>query len=138
ELVATAFRPPGPVPVAVSRSLARTLGVRTGAPLSVTVGSTPVAMVVAEVVPAVPSVPAGPALLADVDLLSRALITTGTLEPAVDAWWVGAPADPGAAAGLGIGAVVTRAGVRDELAAGPLRVGLPAALAVLVPAAVLL
>jgi hypothetical protein len=138
DVVATAFRPPGPVPVAVSGRLARTLGVSAGSPLSVTVASTPIAMVVAEVAPAVPSVPDGPALLADVDLLSRALISTGTYEPAVDGWWVGSPADPGGAAGLGIGAVETRAGVAAELTGGPLRVGLPAALTVLVPAAVLL
>lgn len=82
--------------------------------------------------------PDGPALLADVDLLSRALISTGTYEPAVDGWWVGSPTDPGAAAGLGIGQVVIRAGVAADLTDGPLRVGLPAALTVLVPAAVLL
>lgn len=138
EVVATAFRPPGPVPVAVSRRFAAGLGVGTGDLLSVTVGSTPVGMTVTEVVPAVPSVPAGPALLADADLLSRALISTGLLEPAVDAWWVGSPAAPAAAARLGIGGVVTRAGVREELAAGPLSVGLPTALTLLVPAAVLL
>jgi hypothetical protein len=94
--------------------------------------------VVASLVPMVPSAPGEAALLADVDLLSRALITGGDLDPAIEAWWVGRPADPGAAAGLGLGRVVTRAEVSELLSRGPLRVGLPAALLVLIPATILL
>ena len=73
--------------------------------------------------------------------LSRALIVTGDLAPAVNAWWVGTPTEPAAAsraAALGLGEVVTRANVSEQLTRGPLRVGLPAALAVLIPAAGLL
>jgi hypothetical protein len=141
EVVATAFRPPAAVPVAVSRQLSDALRAPVGARLNVTVGTTLVPVVVSAVVPTIPSAPDAVAMLADVNALSMALIVTGNLEPPVDAWWVGAPTEPAAgdrAAALGLGDVVTRANVTKQLIEGPLRVGLPAALAVLVPAALLL
>jgi hypothetical protein len=136
EVVATAFPRTAAVPVAVSSRFADALGAGPGDRLAVTVGTTPVPVVVATVVPAVPSAPGQVAMLADVDALSRALIGAGELAPAVDAWWVGGPARSDGIPGLGT--VLTRAGVADDLAHGPLRAGLPAALVVLVPAAVVL
>ena len=140
QLMATTFERPQAVPIALSERMATALAVTTGNPLTVTVGQTAVSAVVADVVPAVPSAPGESAMLADVDLLSRALIVNGDLEPAVDAWWVGQPR-PGAetrAGALSLGRVDTRAGVSEQLSRGPLRVGLPAALTLLVPAALLL
>ena len=91
-LVATAFPDPGPVPVAVSARFAeRGRRPTRGAQLSVTVGTTPVPIVVAEVLPTVPSAPGAAAVLADLDALSRALAVTGDLTFPVDAWWVGHP-----------------------------------------------
>ncbi|HST84382.1 MAG TPA: hypothetical protein VLL08_21775 [Kineosporiaceae bacterium] len=141
EVVSTAFAAPSAVPVAVSDRLADEVGAVVGGRLTVTVGGIAVPMVISQRVPTVPSAPGEVAMLADVDALSRALISAGALEPAVDAWWVGQPSTPGAAAAttaLGLGEVDTRAGVHQELSRGPLRVGLPAALDLLVPAAVLL
>jgi hypothetical protein len=141
EIVATGFRLPPAVPVAVSGRLVSVLGAAVGRRLTVTVGTTAIPVVVAEVVPSIPSAPGGVAMLADVDLLSRVLIGTGDLTPVVDAWWVDGPTEPEAparAAALGLGDVVTRAGVTDQLTRGPLGIGLPASLAVLVPAAILL
>jgi hypothetical protein len=141
ELVATAFEPPGPVPVAVSRRVSDVLRAPVGARLALTVGTTPVPVVVAAVVPTVPSAPGAAALLADVDLLSRALLTAGELAPPADAWWVGGPRRPDAAAraaALGLGEVTGREATAEQLAHGPLRAGLPAALTLLVPGAVLL
>ena len=148
EVVTTAFQPPKAVPVAASRRLSDELGASVGDRLTVAVGGTAVPAVVVRLVPAVPSAPGEIAMLADVDVLSRALITAGDLEPAVDAWWVGKPTtstEPGVAGGaaanvaaLGLGRVETRTQVLEQLSRGPLRVGLPAALIVLVPAAVLL
>jgi hypothetical protein len=148
EIVATAFQPAKTVPVAVSRRLSGELGVSIGDQLAVAVGGTAVPVVVVRIVPTVPSAPGQVAMLADVDLLSRALIAVGDLEPAVDAWWVGEPTrstEPGVADGavakvaaLGLGRIETRTQVSEQLSRGPLRVGLPAALIVLVPAAVLL
>jgi hypothetical protein len=141
EVVGTAFKRPEAVPIAVSGRLSAALQARVGTRLTVTVGTTLVPVVVADVVPTIPSAPDAVALLADVDVLSRVLIVAGDLEPPVDAWWVGRTTQPSAearAAALGLGEVVTRAGLSKQLTEGPLRIGLPAALAILVPAAVLL
>ncbi|MBQ1023835.1 FtsX-like permease family protein [Micromonospora sp. C95] len=141
NLVATAFPAPGPVPVAVSARFASEVGADTGSQLSVTVGTTPVPIVVTEVVPTVPSAPGAVAVLADLDLLSRARAVTGDLSFPVDAWWVGNPAGTGAAeraAALHLGTVTTREAETARLTGGPLNAGLPAALRLVVPAAALL
>ncbi|MET7392465.1 permease [Dactylosporangium sp. NPDC005572] len=139
-LVATAFEDPGPVPVAVSARFADEIGAHVGDKLSITIGTTPIAITVADIVPVVPSAPGAAAVLADLDRLSRALAVAGDLAFPVDAWWVGGPA-AGAAervAGLHLGTVTTRDGETARLTEGPLRAGLPAALRLLVPAAALL
>ena len=91
-------------------------------------------------VPDVPSAPGRPAVLADVDAVSRSLIAGGQLEPLVDAWWVGEPtAQAERALGeLGFGEVVTRARVTDDLARGPFEIIVPTVLSTLVVAAVVL
>ncbi|MGC4746545.1 FtsX-like permease family protein [Micromonospora sp. DT201] len=139
-LVATAFPDPGPVPVAVSARFASEVGAGSGSQLSVTVGITPVPVVVTEVVPTVPSAPGAAAVLADLDTLSRARAVTGDLTFPVDAWWVGHPTAGAAerATALHAGAVATREDESARLTGGPLRAGLPAALRLLVPAAALL
>ncbi|GIJ76730.1 hypothetical protein SAMN05443287_108244 [Micromonospora phaseoli] len=141
NLVATAFPDPGPVPVAVSARFASEVGADSGSQLSVTVGTTPVPIVVTEVVPAVPSAPGAVAVLADLDTLSRARAVTGDLTFPVDAWWVGRPAGPAAAqraTALHLGTVTTREAEAARLTGGPLHAGLPAALRLIVPAAALL
>jgi hypothetical protein len=136
-LVATAFPAPGPVPVAVSARFADEVGARRGTRLDLTVGLTPVQVSVAEVLPAVPSAPGAAAILADIDVLSRALAVSGDFDVPVDAWWVGHPTG-GEVADLRLGSVTTRASETARLTGGPLRAGLPAVLRLLVPAAVLL
>ncbi|MET8357003.1 permease [Micromonospora sp. NPDC005171] len=140
-LVASAFPDPGPVPVAVSARFASEVGVDSGSQLSVTVGTTPVPIVVAEVVPTVPSAPGAVAVLADLDALSRARAVIGDLTFPVDAWWIGHPAGPGAAdraTALHLGTVATREAETARLTGGPLNAGVPAALRLIVPAAALL
>ncbi|BCJ61842.1 FtsX-like permease family protein [Micromonospora endophytica] len=140
-LAATAFPDPGPVPVAVSARFASEVGADSGSQLSVTVGTTPVPIVVTEVVPTVPSAPGAVAVLADLDMLSRARAVAGDLTFPVDAWWVGHPADPGAAeraTALHLGTVATREAETARLTGGPLHAGLPAALRLIVPASALL
>ena len=129
ELVATAFPPPGPVPVAVSAVLAGAAGVRPGGPLTVTVDGThrrrPGSR---RCSPTSRPRPARPAVLADVDLLSRALIAAGDLSPSTDAWWVGNPSGPAPPSGpppSGWAPSATRLRHRPELTAGPLRVAVP-------------
>ncbi|BCJ49939.1 hypothetical protein Asp14428_14140 [Actinoplanes sp. NBRC 14428] len=140
-LVATAFRDPGRVPVAVSARLADDLGIGPGAQLSVPVGVTPVPVTVAQVLPAVPAAPTAPAMLADVDALTRAMAVRGDLEFPLDAWWVGKPAYADAAArttALRLGTVTTRAGETGRLLESPPRAGVAPAVRLLVLAAALL
>ncbi|MCG5468022.1 permease [Micromonospora sp. LAH09] len=140
-LVASAFPDPGPVPVAVSARFASEVGVESGSRLSVTVGITPVPVVVTEVVPTVPSAPGAVAVLADLDTLSRARALTGDLTFPIDAWWVGHPTGPDAAeraSALHLGTVASREAETARLTGGPLRAALPAALRLIVPAAALL
>lgn len=139
-LVATAFADTGPVPVAVSSTLARDVGAKAGSKLSISFGVTPVDAVVAEIVPAVPGAPGAAAALADVDALSRALILHGDLDSPISAWWVGSPRADAAQRldGMHLGTVTTRAGETERLTGSPLRASLPAVLRVLVAAAILL
>jgi len=141
-LLAAAFRPPDAVPVLVSRDLADAVGLVRGDRYDLVVGTTGISAVVAGVVPYVPSVPAGPAVLADADALTRALAAAGDVEPFTDAWWAGDLTDPAAAAvrlaEAGLPGAVTRAELAQQLRTGPLRVGLPVALGLLVAAAVVL
>ena len=91
-------------------------------------------------VPAIPSAPGAPAAIADVDLLSRALISHGDLDSPVTAWWVGHPRADAASrvAGLHLGSTVTRVGETERLTGSPLRASVPAVLRVLVAAAIVL
>jgi len=134
-LVAAAFANPGPVPVAVSERFADELNVHKGSPLSVSIGTTPVELTIAEVLPTVPSAPGAAAILADVDTLSRALVVSGDLEFPVDAWWVGNPTHVDAPLP---GAATSREGETARLLGSPPRAGLPAALRLLIPATALL
>ena len=132
DLVATAFAAPAAVPVAVSQDLAAAAHLHVGGGFAMTVGTTPVPARVTQVVPDVPSVPGGPAVLADLDLVSRALLAAGDTSVAADAWWiadVGISDAPARVRALGLGTVAGRAETTEELAAGPLRVAVPVALA---------
>ncbi|WP_030437365.1 FtsX-like permease family protein [Actinoplanes subtropicus] len=138
--VATAFGNPGPVPIAISTRLAGDVSAQVGSKLSLTYGVTPVDAVVTEVVPAIPSAPGAAAAMADVDSLSRALISRGDLDSPVTAWWAGHPRADAAArvAGLHVGPTITRAGETERLTGSPLRASVPAVLRLLVAAAVVL
>jgi hypothetical protein len=140
DLLATAFAPPTTLPVAVSQQLADSVGTRVGGSFTASVGTVDVLAKVVSIVPSVPSVPGQVALLADEDTLSRMLIGAGELEPVVDAWWVGHPAPDAAraVAALDLGDVTTRDEVVAQLARGPLRVSVTAALVTLVVASALL
>jgi hypothetical protein len=122
DLLETAFEDPPEIPVAVSQQLADAVGAKVGGDLSATVGGAVVPLRVTAVVPT------------DADLLSRALIGAGRLDPVVDGWWVSGatPQTVHALEATQLGDVTTREGVATELAQGPLRVTVPAALVMLV------
>ncbi len=91
--------------------------------------------------PYVPSQPRAAALLADIDMLSRAALSHGSLDALTDAWWVGGAIPTHAAATLeaqGIGPLTDRAAVAQEAIAGPLRAAQRAAVGLLVAAALVL
>ncbi|MFI5960270.1 FtsX-like permease family protein, partial [Cryptosporangium sp. NPDC051539] len=139
-LVATAFRDPGPVPLVVSARFARDVKAHPGSVLSLGFGSTAIIAVVTGVVPRIPSAPGAPAVLADVDTLTRALALHGDFDSSVTGWWVGEPR-AGATANvdaLHLGEVTTRTAEITRLTSGPLRASLPATFRVLVAASVLL
>lgn len=140
DLLATGFSAGSVVPAAVSQQLADAVGVEVGGSISATVGQTVLPLRVTAVLPDVPSAPGRIAVLADLDMLSRALIHEGRLDPVVDGWWVARPSTQTVRAlrGLDLGDVTTREEVGDELARGPMRVTVPATLLVLVVTAALL
>ena len=110
-LTALAFRPVDDAPVLVSTRLAHELGLTVGDGLQLTFGLTPVPATVRGIVAYVPSQPRAPALLADVDTLSRDALSHGSLDPLTDAWWVGGAIPTDAAATLeaaGLGPVTQR------------------------------
>jgi len=136
DMLASAFAAPEDVPVAVSQRLADAVGAKVGDEVSANLGAVVLPLRVTSIVPTVPSAPGRIAVLADVDVLSRALISAGRLDPIVDGWWVAHPS-PGTVQGLKalqLGEVTTRDDVHHELAEGPMRVTLPAALVLLVVA----
>jgi hypothetical protein len=139
-VLATAFEPPGSVPVAVSQSLVGATGAKVGDELSATVFDSVLLLHVVRIVPTVPSAPGRIAVLADVDAVSRALIGTGHLEPVVNAFWVSHPPAGvvGALSGLELGDVTTQERVASELTRGPLQVTLPVAYVTVAGSAALL
>ncbi|GAB4081027.1 permease [Modestobacter muralis] len=140
QLLLTAYPPPPAVPVLLTADLAAAIDARPGDGITLGVGARTVPGRVAGVTPWLPGAPGEPGVLADVEVLARALETTGDLDPLVDSWWATGVADPATAAGrladAGLPGAVTRAGVAAQLRDGPLRVGLPVVLWLLTAAAV--
>lgn len=139
DLVLCGFPRPGPLPVLVSRDLATGASLRVGDLLDVLVGRTPVPARVVGVAPYLPGAPEGPAVLADLDALSRAALAQAEAATLVDAWWVDGAGPDAAAALRDRGAEVTvHADVAAALRDGPQQAAVGTALALLVGAAVLL
>ncbi|MEU4159468.1 FtsX-like permease family protein [Actinoplanes sp. NPDC026670] len=135
RLVATAFPAPGPVPATVSAALATQLSVGPGDQLDILVGLATVPVRIERVTESVAAAPGAPAIAADLDTLSRALLARGEPQFPIDAWWVTGATD---ASGLHLGDIRTRTGEAARLTTGPVPAALPGALRLLVPAAVLL
>ncbi|MBZ5740467.1 FtsX-like permease family protein [Nocardioides mangrovi] len=139
-LLATGIPVEPDVPVAVSQDLVDDLDAPIGTRLTASLDGTSVPLRVAAIVPDVPSAPGRPAVLADGDLLTRALVDAGDLDPGYDAWWIGdpTPATVRVAERLGVGEVTSRTEAAARLSTGPLRVAVPTALLTLVAAATLM
>lgn len=141
-MMLTPFAAPDEVPVVVSEDLARETNSWPGTELGLTVGSATVRARVVATAPYVPSAVGRPAILADEDLLSRAVLTQLERGSLTDAWWLGPSDDtPGTAdrvRALGLGEPVSASVTAASLGSGPLRVGIRSALGLLVVAAVVL
>ncbi|MBU4214999.1 MAG: permease [Actinobacteria bacterium] len=142
ELMLTPFAAPQEVPVVVSEDLARATGSGPGTELGLTIGSATVRARVVATAPYVPSAVGHPAILADEDLLSRAVLTQLETATLTDVWWLGTDDVVAGTAervrALGLGEPVSAAATADGLSSGPLRVGIRVALGLLVVAAVVL
>jgi len=136
-LVLTAFSPVAELPVVVTQDLAADAGLAPGDALQVAVGGTALPATVAAVAPYLPGAVDGPAVLADLRMLSRVAVGEAETASPVDAWWLPAGGDVAALRDAGAG-VTSRAEVAEDLRGGPLRVGVLAALGLLVVAAVAL
>lgn len=139
-VVASPFPSGAVVPLAVTQDIAQALSLEPGAAFAVDVSGVRVPGRVAAVVPYVPAAPTASAILVDEQALTGALVVGGALRPLTQRWWVPTD-DPGATADLlaDAGLVVQdRTEVAAALRAGPLRVGVVAALLLLVVAAVAL
>ncbi|AEE46026.1 hypothetical protein [Cellulomonas fimi] len=140
-VAAFGFDPVEEVPVLVSADLSDDLGISVGDGVQLTLGLTRVPATVTGVVPYVPSQPRSPAVLADVDTLSRATLGQGDVAPVTDAWWATGGLRAGADATLaarGFGPATERTVVAHEAVEGPSRAAQRAATALLVLAAVVL
>jgi predicted lysophospholipase L1 biosynthesis ABC-type transport system permease subunit len=141
-VLATAYAPPAAVPLLLTADLAAAVSVGPGDSVTLGIAAGSVTGRVEGVVPWLPGSPGELGMLADGEVLARALADTGVLDPLVDSWWASGLPDPeGAAARLadaGLPGARTRTAVTTQLRDGPLRVALPVVLWLLTAAAVAL
>ncbi len=139
NLVLTGLGVPPDVPVVVTADLAHAIAASPGDGLDLDLGNATVVARIVRVAPAIASLPHGASLIADADALSAAVLASGGPEDAVDGWWFTGVPDAVVAAqqvtDARAGTPVTRTGTAADLRDNPLRVGLGAALALLVAAA---
>lgn len=122
-------------------ALLRDVGVEVGDTIVMGVGGTSATAVIVGTAPYLPSMPSGEGLLVDRDLLTRALVTAGSVDPVLDQWWIQVPDAQAPAlttAARELASAESRTELRSELADGPLRVGVQSALWVTTGASLIL
>lgn len=137
----TSFDPAPTMPALATDQLLQTLGVQVGDTIVMGVGGTTASAVIVGVVPYLPSMPSGEGLLVDRDLLTRALVTAGSVDPVLDQWWIEVPDAQAPAlttAARELASAVSRTELRAELADGPLRIGVQSALWITTAASLIL
>ncbi|MDM8083180.1 hypothetical protein QUV83_00160 [Cellulomonas cellasea] len=141
--VATVFDANGTVPAIASARLLDEVGLKVGDDTALMVGGLVVWAQIVDVVPHLPSVPGQDALLVDRTTLTRWLASAGFDENLVDEWWLEVDDADADAVVAEIrqrhgGTAVSRVQVEDDLARGPLRVSVTAALLLITLAAAVL
>ncbi|MBT0992842.1 FtsX-like permease family protein [Cellulomonas sp. DKR-3] len=129
----TSFRPEPIVHALVTPGVLEDLGADQDDTLVVDVGGAPVQLRVDRVVDYLPGMPRGQGVLVDADAISRASWARGSAATFSDEWWArvdeaDAPAAAQRLTRAEMGTVTTLVGVRAEATDGPLRVGIQAAL----------
>lgn len=146
-LAGTTFADPGAdglrIPALVTPDLLDALSTDVGRSLRLTVTGAPVDLQIVGTVPYLPGHPAGSGVLVDSDLLGRAAMVAAGEPPPTDEWWLSVQDARAAAVAstietTGGGVAHTRVAARTDATDGPLRVGVQAALWVVVAAAVVL
>jgi len=144
---ATTFADPGQgrpnIGVLVTPDLLDTLATEVGRPMHLTVPGAEVDVEIVGTIPYLPGHPAGNGILVDADRFGRAAMAASFPPPPANEWWLAADdaqADAVAAAVEEAGDGVARSRVQERTAAtdGPLRIGVQAALWVVVAASLLL
>lgn len=140
HLTLLSFAPSEALPVVMTASLAKELGLSEGDRMAITWDTTTVDVEVARTVAYVPGHVREAAILADSTALARALQSQGHVESTTDAWWVSSPAvgAADAVAAQGWGPVTTAQGTAEDLRDGPLRVPLRVGWALAIAAALVL
>ena len=139
----TPFTPVGDVPMIASTALLDSLGLGIGDRILLDVGGRTVSATIAASAPYLPSMPHGTGLMIDRDLLTRTLVAAAWTDPLLDEWWLAADADTApalaATARTSLSATVTsRYELGASLTDGPLRIGVQAALWIVIAASLLL
>ncbi|WP_426592873.1 FtsX-like permease family protein [Cellulomonas sp. McL0617] len=146
-VAATTFADPGAgrarVGALVTPDLLGSLGTKVGRTLHLSVAGADVDLAIVGTVPYLPGQPRGSGVLVDSDLLGRQAMTGAFAPPTADEWWLAVPdAQAGDVARTieraGDGLARTRVDARTDATDGPLRIGVQAALWVVVAAALLL
>ncbi|MCB2413129.1 hypothetical protein LGT39_09770 [Demequina sp. TTPB684] len=130
------FTPAEVLPVALSATAASELGLESGDRFAISLGTVELPVEVVGIAPYVPSQPRGAVVLADAESLSRAALAAGDTRPLTNGWWSSSDTQVATAslADAGLADASTRWERADALRSGPLRVGLPVALALLMAA----
>jgi hypothetical protein len=131
-----AFAPSEVLPVTLSATAASELGLEPGDRFTVSLGAGELPVEVVRIAPYVPSHPRGAVVLADAEALSRAALAAGDTRPLTTGWWSSSdtPIAMASLADAGLADASTRWERADAFRNGPLRVGLPVALAILLVA----
>ncbi|MBO3088979.1 FtsX-like permease family protein [Cellulomonas dongxiuzhuiae] len=141
-LLARTWEASGAVPAVVGKAMLDDLALRPGQDLTLNLAGTHVDAEVERFVDEIPGSPRRGSILVDQLTLARAAIEAGGPSISPDTWWIAAPDDaavtvPASLAGTGA-RTSTRVDLRDEALTGPVRVAVPATMALVSGAATLL
>ncbi|ROS23039.1 FtsX-like permease family protein [Cellulomonas sp. PhB150] len=146
DLTAVTFADPSSgasnVQALVTPDVLETLGNSVGDQLLLTIDGASIRVVIAGTVPYLPGQPSGRGVILDEDLLGREVVMAGSSRTLADEWWLEVPDDQAETVAATLAqdgtSTVVRVEEREAATDGPLRVGIQAALWIVVVAALAL